>query len=80
MRGAVGLLAQRPLVICEIGRGLLRERYDIAVEDLLDLFAEHGLQAWSWDPVGVRLVPADFSPGHDGNYVFADPARAARLA
>jgi FkbM family methyltransferase len=79
MRGAVGLLAQRPLVICEIGRGLLRERYGIAVEDLLDLFSEHGLQAWRWEPVRVRLVPADFSTGHDGNYVFADPALVERL-
>ena len=79
MRGAVGLLAQRPIVICEIGRGLLRERYDISADDLVALFAERGLAAWTWDPVGVRLLPADLSAGHDGNYVFAPKERVARL-
>jgi FkbM family methyltransferase len=79
MRGAVGLLAQRPIVICEIGRGLLRERYEISADDLVALFAEHGLAAWTWDPVGARLLPADFSAGHDGNYVFAATEQVRRL-
>lgn len=82
-QGATRLLAeQRPAVLCEIGAGMLRERYGVNVAELADLFAEHGYRSYRWMPEARRLRPIDLTIGdHDGNYFFvhADDFRARGL-
>lgn len=82
-RGATRLLAeQRPSVLCEIGAGLLRERYGVSAAELAGLFADHGYGSYRWMPDTGRLRPMDLTiEDHDGNYFFvhADDLRARGL-
>ncbi|HEY6399427.1 MAG TPA: FkbM family methyltransferase, partial [Solirubrobacteraceae bacterium] len=79
LRGASGILAeQQPTVICEIGRGLLRERYGIEPSSLVELMRDHGYSIMRLE--GERLKDADLSHGHDGNYVFISERYRHRAA
>lgn len=80
LQGASRLLtAQQPTVVCEIGRGLLRERYGVEASQLIALMTEHGYDMYRLER-GGRLVLADLSESHDGNYVFAANRHRDRIA
>jgi FkbM family methyltransferase len=79
LRGATRILReQQPTVVCEIGKGLLRERYGIEAGQLVELMRSHGYAITRLD--GDRLRDADISHGHDGNYVFVSERYRHRVA
>ncbi|MDQ6818887.1 MAG: FkbM family methyltransferase [Actinomycetota bacterium] len=79
LRGADRILSeQQPTVVCEIGRGLLQERYGIEVRDLVELMEGHGYTFTRLE--NGELRQADVSRAHDGNYVFVSGRYRNRLA
>jgi FkbM family methyltransferase len=79
LRGADRILSeQQPTVVCEVGRGLLRERYGIEPAELVELMRAHGYSITRLE--GGRLRDADVSRGHDGNYVFISGRYRHRVA
>jgi FkbM family methyltransferase len=79
LRGAEKILReQQPTVVCEIGRGLLQERYGIEARDLVELMERHGYTINRLE--NGELQHADVSHAHDGNYVFVSERYRNRLS
>jgi FkbM family methyltransferase len=78
LRGASRILSQQqPTVVCEIGRGLLEQRYGIEPGELVELMEGHGYTLTRLE--SGKLRQADVSRAHDGNYVFVSERYRNRL-
>jgi FkbM family methyltransferase len=67
-----------PVIVCEIGAGLLKERYGIDVLELIGYLENLGYSG-PMRYVDGRLRIVSIGDGHDDNYVFATPRRLPTL-